>query len=130
MFREETNRKMQSKQDLLNFIMAAYGGRAAEQVKFGADNITTGASNDFEKATEILKAYVKNYAFDEKKIVISDEQAVMQDYVFQRTSELADELYAKTVSMISEHTQELEKIAQLLLEKETVSGEEIYQCIL
>lgn len=129
-FREETNRKMQSKQDLLNFIMAAYGGRAAEQVKFGADNITTGASNDFEKATEILKAYVKNYAFDEKKIVISDEQAVMQDYVFQRTSELADELYAKTVSMISEHTQELEKIAQLLLEKETVSGEEIYQCIL
>ena len=129
-FREETNRKMQSKQDLLNFIMAAYGGRAAEQVKFGADNITTGASNDFEKATEILKAYVKNYAFDEKKIVISDEQAVMQDYVFQRTSELADELYEKTVSMISEHTQELEKIAQLLLEKETVSGEEIYQCIL
>lgn len=125
-FPEETSQKTQTKQDLLNYVMAAFGGRAAEQVMFGEDNITTGASNDFKKATEILKAYVKDYAFDEKKIVISDEQAVMQDYVFNRTAELADELYNKTVAMIEENKDKLERIAQLLLEKETVSGEEIY----
>jgi len=128
-FREEQNKVMQTKKDLLNFVMAAYGGRAAEEVVFGAENVTTGASNDFEKATEILKAYVKTYAFDEKKIVVSDEQSIMQDYVFNRTSQLADELYDKTVAMVSEHTDKLEKIAQLLLEKETVSGEEIYQLV-
>ena len=126
-FREEQNKSMQSKKDLQNFIMAAFGGRAAEEVEFGADNVTTGAANDFEKATEALKAYVKNYAFDEKKIIISDEQSVMQDYVFNRTSQLADELYNRTVSMISGNRFKLDRIARLLLEKETVSGDEIYK---
>lgn len=128
-FREDEMKSMQTKKDLLNFVMVSYGGRAAEEVRFGAENITTGASNDLEKATQILNAYVRQFAFDETKLVISDEQNTFSQYAFDRVSELADTLYAETVQMISQNTDKLTKIAELLMERETVSGEEILNAI-
>ena len=116
------------------------GGRVAEAIVLG--DISTGASNDLERATRIARNMVTRYGFSEKLGPIvygSDENEVFlgRDYgqnkhysddiasdIDSEIRRLVDEAYAKTESILREHRDKLDAVAAVLMEKEKVSGKE------
>ena len=116
------------------------GGRVAEAIVLG--DISTGASNDLERATRIARNMVTRYGFSEKLGPIvygSDENEVFlgRDYgqnkhysddiasdIDSEIRRLVDEAYAKTESILREHRDKLDAVAAVLMEKEKVSGAE------
>ena len=125
---------------MLQEIMVSLGGRIAEEIIF--DDITTGASSDIKKATQIAKKMVTRYGMSENVGVIcydddDDEVFIGRDLAHAKAhSELVsgeidreirriiDECYAKAKALILENSDVLHKSAQLLLEKEKISRAE------
>ena len=125
---------------MLQEIMVSLGGRIAEEIIF--DDITTGASSDIKKATQIAKKMVTRYGMSENVGVIcydddDDEVFIGRDLVHAKAhSELVsgeidreihriiDECYAKAKALILENSDVLHKSAQLLLKKEKISRAE------
>ena len=116
------------------------GGRVAEAIVLG--DISTGASNDLERATRIARNMVTRYGFSEKLGPIvygSDENEIFlgRDYgqnkhysddiasdIDSEIRRLVDEAYAKTESILRKHRDKLDAVAAVLMEKEKVSGKE------
>jgi cell division protease FtsH len=138
------DRFLMKKTELMNRIAALLGGRAAESIVFG--DVSTGAHNDLSKATDIARSMVKEYGMSEKVgqvyfarekqsryLNVPDMQGAM-DYS-QKTAEVIDEevreiisrQYAVAVRILETRRQVLEKSAALLLEKETIEGDELKQ---
>ena len=112
-----------TKQDLRQQIMVSLAGRAAEELHFGADNVTTGASNDIEKATATALQYVTKFGMGTgiaDRMQLKDEQKVSQE-----CSELLDDIYSETLALLKSNFAALKNAALLLLEKETIDGDEI-----
>ena len=125
---------------MLQEIMVSLGGRIAEEIIF--DDITTGASSDIKKATQIAKTMVTRYGMSENVGVIcydddDDEVFIGRDLAHAKAhSELVsgeidreihriiDECYAKAKALILENSDVLHKSAQLLLKKEKISRAE------
>lgn len=125
---------------MLQEIMVSLGGRIAEEIIF--DDITTGASSDIKKATQIAKKMVTRYGMSENVGVIcydddDDEVFIGRDLAHAKAhSELVsgeidreihriiDECYAKAKALILENSDVLHKSAQLLLKKEKISRAE------
>ena len=116
------------------------GGRVAEAIVLG--DISTGASNDLERATRIARNMVTRYGFSEKLgpvVYGSDENEVFlgRDYgqskhysddiasdIDSEIRRLVDEAYEKTESILREHRDKLDAVAAVLMDKEKVSGKE------
>ncbi|MCI1279487.1 MAG: ATP-dependent zinc metalloprotease FtsH [Nitrospira sp.] len=128
--------------ELKNRIAVLLGGRAAEEVIYG--EVSTGAQDDLRKATDIAKSMVKAYGMSEKLGQVSlerDRQSVFLqtgpsqtpgDYSEHTSREidcevrlLIDEQYERARTLITSQEPILRKAAQVLLEKETISGEEL-----
>lgn len=110
-----------SKQDLVNEIMELYAGRVGELALLGEEDlVTTGASNDFERASNIVERIVKKYGMTKEfgPLVLSDEEE--KEDVFDMKVSIAKEIYEDTKSFVKKHLDKLERIANLLLEKETI----------
>ena len=121
---------------ILADIMVAFGGRVGEYL--GMSDIGTGAYSDIQKATYYAKLYVQSYGLDSELGPINFEQSRQEEYAFvssnsdetmrdidRRVKALLKELYEKTVALLKEHKRDLDEVAALLLEKETVTGSEI-----
>lgn len=121
---------------ILADIMVAFGGRVGEYL--GMSDIGTGAYSDIQKATYYAKLYVQSYGLDSELGPINFEQSRQEEYAFvssnsdetmrdidRRVKALLKELYEKTVTLLREHKRDLDEVAALLLEKETVTGSEI-----
>src|SRR5579872_1402265 len=125
----EEDRYMQTKEELIDVMIVALAGRAAEEVVFG--RVTNGAASDLEKVTEIARAMVfewgmsdgvasrtlraDNYALDRKSTRLnSSEQAL-----------LTDSAYTEALRLLKKHRASLDRIAAALLEKETLVREEV-----
>ena len=126
---------------MLQEIMVSLGGRIAEEIIF--DDITTGASSDIKKATQIAKKMVTRYGMSENVGVIcydddDDEVFIGRDLAHAKAhSELVsgeidreihriiDECYAKAKALILENSDVLHKSSQLLLKKEKISPEQL-----
>lgn len=120
----------QTKKDILSSIMIALGGRAAEEIIFGKEKITTGASNDLERATNMALSMISRFGMDEKAGLLNYEMVLGNNmgsngYVLERTKELIEELYTKTVELIKYNKTLLEDITSALLEKETLNEDEL-----
>ena len=112
-----------TKTDLRNQITVALAGRAAEALKFGAENVTTGASNDIEKATTVSLQYVAKLGMGNR---LADMQILKNDLqVAEESADLVDRIYNETLELLRAHFSKLQSLAELLLEKETVDGDEI-----
>ena len=112
-----------TKQDLQHQIMVSLAGRAAEELYFGADNVTTGASNDIEKATLTAMQYVTKFGMGNgiaDMYLLKDEQKVAQE-----CNTLINELYAKTIELLKNNFTALKELSDLLLAQETVNGDEV-----
>ena len=136
--KEETY--LQTKTELLQTISGLLGGRVAEELVFG--EVTTGAHNDFEKATKIARAMVTEYGMSSLGPVQFEQQEgsvfLGRDYnksrnfssqvafeIDQEMRKIIDECYATTKKIISENKDLLDLIANTLLERETITKEQI-----
>lgn len=129
-FQADNDKFFESKQELENSIMIAYAGRAAEEVFFGADNITQGASNDISKATAMLYQYVAKYGFDNSFglidfDVLTKSGIITEKNVSERMSVLSNELYRRTVELIKQHKNEVQTLAEKMIEVKTLDGKEM-----
>lgn len=131
---------MNTKNDLMATITSYMGGRVAEEVFF--DDITTGAINDIEQATKIARDMVTLYGMSDLGPVQYDrgQQSVFlgRDYnsptnvsgqvafeIDQEVRKIIDECHDKAKKLIEAHKSELEKIANALMENETITAEQI-----
>ena len=138
--REETF--LSTKKELLETISGLLGGRVAEEIIFGKDDITTGAHNDFEKATKIARAMVTEYGMSElgpmqfehqeSSVFLGRDYNKSHDFSSQVANEIDEaqrkiinECYAKTKKIINENKDLLDLIANTLLEYETITKEQI-----
>jgi len=116
-----------TKQDLRQQIMVSLAGRAAEELHFGADNVTTGASNDIEKATTTAMQYVTKFGMGNEiadMLLLKDDRKVAQE-----CGELVNNLYRETLTLLKNNFAALGTLAKKLLEQETVDGDEIVEIL-
>ncbi len=119
-----------TKNDLKWNIMIALGGRAAEEIIFGKENITSGASFDLEKATETALSMVGNLGMDEdfgliNVNVLHSKEIHAESQLMERTSLILEELYKDTVLLLENSKEYLEKIALELIHKESIDEMEL-----
>ena len=117
-----------TKQELRQQIMVSLAGRVAEELHFGADNVTTGASNDIEKATTIAMQYVSKFGMG---VGIAD-RSILEDkrHIAQESAKLVDFIYLEIRTLLEEKYSTLRKLAEQLLIKETLDGNEVLETIL
>ena len=136
---DQGERNLMSRAELINKIATLTGGRAAEELIFGPDNMTTGASNDIEQATKLSRAMVTRYGMTDEFDMVALE-TVQNKYLggdasltcAADTASRVDALVVETVKnahdkarrLLKEHEDQLHKLAAYLLEKETITGEE------
>lgn len=128
-----------TKKDMMHEIMHLLGGRVAEAIYL--DDISTGASNDIERATQIARSMVTKYGFSDKLGPInysdSDEPFLGRDFsktkayseevaneIDEEVRRLVGEAYAKTEALLKEHSAEMERVAQALIRVETLDAEQ------
>ncbi len=133
----EEEKYLMKKEELISEIITLMGGRAAEQVKF--DDITTGASNDIEKATSIARSMVTQYGMS-KKFGMMGLETVQSRYLDGRpvlncgeetesridaeVMAILNDCYERAVSCVEENQEVMDKLAEHLIEKETITGKE------
>ncbi|MDF2546957.1 MAG: hflB [Anaerosolibacter sp.] len=124
-----------SKKEMLNQIKISLGGRAAEEIILGEDNITTGASNDIEKATATIVAMMKRFGMNQSTGLLNYD--VMNNYsnagvdrvMLDECKKTMDQLYEETKMILQKNVHLLDEIADTLLEKETVNEDILDQII-
>ncbi len=133
----EEEKYLMSQDEIMARIVTLYGGRAAEKLIFGS--VTTGASNDIEKATSLARAMVTQYGMSEKFGLMGLE-SVESKYLDgrpvlhcgeQTAGEIDQEVmailkscYEKAEALLRENREVLDRIAEYLISKETITGEE------
>ena len=136
----EEEKYLNSEAELKDRIVSLLGGRAAEEIMF--DSVTTGAANDIEKATELVRDMITRYGMSKKfglmalasvesryldgriELNCSDRTAALID---EEISNVLKESYEKALSMLRENIDIMDKIAAFLIEKETITGKEFMQ---
>ncbi len=119
-----------TRKDLASNIMVALGGRAAEDIVYGKDYITTGASSDLEKATETIISIVGNLGMDDEYgllniNVLSSMGLTGENNLIERSSTILSDLYKETKKLLEDSREYLEKIARELIIKETIDEEDV-----
>src|SRR5438093_620730 len=142
-FLPEKDRRNVTKQWLLGQLAMSYGGRVAEELVFGPDKVTTGAYSDIQQATELARRMVTQFGMSDAigPIAVGDREAeiflgrevVQRREVSERTAELVDtelkrllgEAYERARVILTEHRDQLDRLAAALLERETLDREEV-----
>lgn len=126
-------------------IAMAMGGKVAEELKFGEENVTSGAASDIQQVSKIARAMVTQFGFSEKlgHIDYADQQenylgamggnvrisGDTQRVIEEEVRGIIDTGYETARRILTEHEDEWERLAQGLLEYETLTGDEIMQVI-
>ncbi|WP_138465448.1 ATP-dependent zinc metalloprotease FtsH [Poseidonocella sp. HB161398] len=126
-------------------IAMAMGGRVAEELIFGRENVTSGAASDIQQVTKIARAMVTQFGFakelgyvdyaNEQQSYLGaygggkDHSEETQNRIDSKVRELVDEGYATATRILTEKSEELHRLAQGLLEYETLTGSEITKVI-
>lgn len=144
MFLPEEDRYSHSRRHIVSQITSLFGGRVAEEMTLGKDGITTGASNDIQRATEIARNMVTKWGLSETmgplmydeggeevflgrsaaqpSKAMSDETALAID---KEVRTIIDECYDKAHSILEEHRSKMDMMAEALMQYETIDSEQI-----
>ena len=140
MYRPAEDKSFRSKTEMEESIVSLLGGRVAE--KLILDDISTGASNDIERATAISRAMVTKYGMSEKlgtitfgadqeEVFLGRDLAHAKEYseetaaiIDEEVKKIVDAGYEKAINILSEHVDKLHAVAKVLLEKEKIDGDE------
>merc|ERR1712190_431514 len=148
---DRLNTGLYSKQFLENRMCVALGGRLAEEIINGADNVTTGASNDFQQCTQVATAMVTQLGMSEAvgQRIIGQQggggnpfmgrdmmgggappvSQSLRQLVDSEVKRVVDEQYKRGMELLRENMYLLDSLADLLLEREKVGGEELMKLI-
>ena len=133
----EEEKFLNTKKELEAMIVVALGGRAAEEIVL--DTVTTGASNDIEQATKIARAMITQYGMSDRFGLMGlesiqnkylDGRAVLNcgeataGEIDEEVMKMLKSAYAEAKKLLSENREALDKIAEFLIEKETITGKE------
>ncbi len=133
----EEEKYLMNKEEMLSELVTLFGGRAAEEVKF--NSVTTGASNDIERATAIARAMVTQYGMSDRFGLIGlesiqnrylDGRAVLNcsdvtaAQIDEEVMRILKEAYDKALALLRDNIDKLDEIAQFLIQKETITGKE------
>ena len=133
----EEEKYLMSKDELITRIVTLYGGRAAEELVF--ESVTTGASNDIEKATQLARAMITQYGMSDRFGLMGlesienrylDGRAVLNcgdataAEIDKEVMDLLKKCYDKAKELLAGNREVLDKIAAFLVEKETITGKE------
>ena len=144
MFLPEEDRYSHSRRHIIGQVTSLFGGRVAEEMTLGKDGITTGASNDIQRATEIARNMVTKWGlsdtmgplmYDEggeevflgrsagqPSKAMSDETALAID---KEVRSIIDDCYDKARSILEEHRSKMDMMAEALMQYETIDAEQI-----
>lgn len=129
---------------MISKLAIAMGGRAAEELKFGKDQVTAGASSDIEHATSIARQMVSRFGYSEKLGMVAYGQSQEDAYLGRQGSPISGEAaklideevrtlinnaYAEALRILTEHKDAWVAIAEALLEHETLSGEQLFDVV-
>jgi cell division protease FtsH len=123
------DRYLHTKEELIDMMTVYLAGRAAEQVVFG--HVTNGAANDLEKATELARSMIFEFAMSDvvaSRTVRADNYALSEETKRLRDNEqarLTDGAYEEALRLLTRHRAPLDRIAEALLEKETLVRDEL-----
>lgn len=143
-YREEEEKHFQTKKDIIAEIDTLLGGRAAEEVILG--DISTGASNDIARATEIVKRMIVDFGMSTKfrnmtlgkgvlgnsggePSLVREFSEETQRYIDVEIARIMDDRYNYVLKLLKSHKTLLEKISNVLKEKETIEGKEFLELI-
>jgi cell division protease FtsH len=144
MFLPEEDRYSLSRQTILSQICSLYGGRIAEEITLGKEGVTTGASNDIQRATEMARNMVTKWGLSEElgPLLYSEDEgevflgrsAASQAKSFSSDTAIAidvevrkiiDECYGRATKILEEHSEQLELMKDALMEYETIDADMI-----
>jgi cell division protease FtsH len=142
----EGDRHSYTKEYLMSQIAILMGGRIAEEIYFGADKVTTGASNDIERASELARSMVCEYGMSElgpltfgkkeEQIFLGREISQHRDYseetaikIDAEVKKLIADQYEKARSIISENSDAMVRLSEELIKRETLDGVQIRRIV-
>lgn len=138
----EKDKYSQSYTEMISRLQVMMGGRAAEELIYGKENVTSGASNDIEQATKMARRMVKRFGFSDKlgKVAYGESNELQylgygygeqKDYseetarfIDEEVKQLIEKAYANAIDLLSKNKNILESISKDLLEKEVIEGED------
>ncbi|MDO4326250.1 MAG: ATP-dependent zinc metalloprotease FtsH [bacterium] len=139
---EEGNHYLMTQEEIENKIATYTGGRAAEEVVFGA--VTTGASNDIEQATKLARAMITQYGMSDEFDMVAMEtvnnqylggdtslacSAETQAKIDRKVVELVKKQHEKAKTILMENRKKLDELSQYLYERETITGDEFMKIL-
>ena len=126
-------RGMYTKEYLLSQIKVALGGHAAEELMYGKENVTTGATSDFAQVYAIAREMVMTYGMSEAigKINVQDGSLSQQTaYIVDlEVHRITDECYSEVLDILSSHKTDLEALKDILIRDEIIDGKVVYDMI-
>ncbi|MGI9294965.1 MAG: ATP-dependent zinc metalloprotease FtsH, partial [Pseudomonadales bacterium] len=144
MFLPEEDRYSHSKRSIISQLCSLFGGRVAEELTLGADGVTTGASNDIQRATEIARNMVTKWGLSEKLGPLmydeGDEEVFLgrsaassskrlsgetAKHIDQEVRAIVDECYATAKRLIEENVEKLHMMSDALMLYETLDAKQI-----
>ncbi|GGJ75410.1 ATP-dependent zinc metalloprotease FtsH [Alloalcanivorax dieselolei] len=143
MYLPEEDKYSQSKRGLESSICSLFGGRIAEEITLGFDGVTTGASNDIERATKLARAMVTKWGLSEKMGPLAYEedegevflgkQVGQRKHMSEQTTEeidrevrsIVDRCYARAKEILENNRDKLDLMAEALMQYETIDAEQI-----
>ncbi|MEH6346909.1 MAG: ATP-dependent zinc metalloprotease FtsH [Bermanella sp.] len=139
MFLPEEDRYSISKRGIFSSISTLYGGRIAEEMTLGKDGVTTGASNDIERATQYARNYVTKWGLSDKlgaQLYAGDEEqgypgasshisGATAKIIDEEIKSLLDDCYQRATDILEEHRDKLELMKDALMEYETIDSAQI-----
>jgi cell division protease FtsH len=132
---------------LQNQMAVALGGRLAEEIVFGEEEVTTGASNDLQQVARVARQMITRFGMSERlgpvalgrqngNIFLGRDIASDRDFsdetaaaIDEEVRELVDRAYTRAKEVLVNNRQILDKLAQMLVEKETVDAEELQELL-
>ncbi len=131
---EPEEKKLYNKEELLSRIAVLFGGRAAEDIMF--NQITTGASDDIERATELLYSMITTYGLNQNIGLLNYQKSRhtnigtnKQNKIEEEMTNISNKIYKWTQTILEKNKSLVEKLAESLLQNEILLGEEIAELI-
>lgn len=127
-----------SYKQMLAELDVCMGGRIAEELIFGEENVTSGASSDIRQATTIARSMVTKYGFSDDVGIVyyggssgqEDASVRMRDQIDEEVRRLTGDAYERARALLKKHSKEHKLLAETLLEYETLTGDEVRELIL
>ena len=123
---ENADSPFYTKEYMLSQIMVALGGRAAEEIIYTSNRVTTGASSDYARVYQIAREMVTTYGFGQNKFDYRNLSPAAAIKVDQEIETIVSECYDYTIRMLQNNRDKLEELKDLLIEEEIVDGEKVY----